>query len=234
MKVTIKPKANPVAPNRLHEHREEYLSRAVDRLSRWFKKRMNREIPPVRVSCGWPYGSSGRSTKKLGQCWDRRASKDGVAQIFISPMLDETEQVIGVLAHELVHATVGVDDGHGGEFKAVARGIDLIGKLTECYPGTDLTLYIREQITAILGTYPHAALKLDDEHREEATGEKKEGTRMVKCWCPVSGYTCRTTKKWLEQFGPPISPKTRKPMQTDYIPSEPEAEEKKAKDGGAE
>jgi hypothetical protein len=211
---------NPVPPppqpdNRL---REEYLTGAIAVLNIWFKTNASREIPPVRVSCGWPYGTRAASKRKVGQCWDRSASKDGVAQIFISPAIDETMQAIGILAHELVHATVGVSEGHGGDFATLAKAVQMEGKMPECRPNDQFRLFIENNIVSRLGAYPHAAINIDDENREKVTGEKKDGTRMVKCHCPVSGYTCRTTRKWLDQFGPPISPKTRKPMETDIIP----------------
>jgi hypothetical protein len=46
---------------------------------------------------------------------------------------------------------------------------------------------------------------------------------MVKCVCDDTGYTCRTTRQWLDKFGPPLSPKTRKFMTV--IEPEPNGEE---------
>lgn len=34
----------------------------------------------------------------------------------------------------------------------------------------------------------------------------KQGTQMLKVECASSGYTLRTTAKWLDAFGAPICP----------------------------
>jgi hypothetical protein len=39
------------------------------------------------------------------------------------------------MAHELVHAAVGIAAGHGKEFRRVAKGIDLAGSMTATTAG---------------------------------------------------------------------------------------------------
>jgi hypothetical protein len=79
-----------------------------------------------------------------------------------------------------------------------------------------LEQWLKAYVVGLLGEYPHAKLSLDD--REKGTGVPKQTTRYFKCWCPKSGYTCRASRQWIDQYGPPISPATKKPMDSDYIP----------------
>src|SRR5688572_6260631 len=83
----------------------------------------------VRVSIGWPKG--GR--KRIGECWSDTASSDKHHEIFISPQLGERAmgtRILGVLAHELAHAVVGIPAGHKAPFKKCALAIGLTGKMT--------------------------------------------------------------------------------------------------------
>ena len=73
----------------------------------------------VRVSIGFPRRSFGHP---IGQCWSVDASADGHSEIFISPELgtaEQTSRILGVLAPEVVHATVGTAAGH----KAPLNGV---------------------------------------------------------------------------------------------------------------
>ena len=38
-------------------------------------------------------------------------------------------------------------------------------------------------------------------------------TRMVKCQCGDCAYTVRTTRKWLDELGPPLCPCNSEPME---------------------
>jgi hypothetical protein len=142
------------------------------------------------VSVGFP-SARALSTKKrtIGQCWNG-ASADGKSHVFVSPVLNDTVEVLGVLAHELIHAaTPGA--GHKGAFAKVARAFGLAGKLT----ATTVPAALGDQLlraTAALGPYPHPAF--DPSNRPT----KKQGTRMLKIECPECGYTVRSTAKWIE------------------------------------
>jgi hypothetical protein len=203
-----------VAPALL-ANREEYLMKSVDILrGLWLAK--GRAFPDkIRVSCGFPCvgGAGSRGSKKiLGSCWAASSAADRIPQIFISPMIDDTVTVIGTLAHELVHASAGHDEGHGPLFKEIAYAVGLRGKATSTVPSAELEEFIRSQILQPLGPYPHAKLNLE----EAAKTVRKQTTRMLKCVCRVSGYTVRTTKQWIEKYGPPISPATNAPMEVEY------------------
>src|SRR3546814_2433575 len=68
----------------------------------------------VRVAIG--FTSAGAKGKAIGECWDNRLSADGHFEIFIRPDLAHAPdampaQIAAILAHELVHAAVGIPAG---------------------------------------------------------------------------------------------------------------------------
>jgi hypothetical protein len=142
------------------------------------------ESKKYRVSCGFPIGFRGSRTGKvtIGQAFDPSISADGTCEVFINPILDNPADVIAVLAHELVHVFAGVQAGHKGEFKRIARAIGLTGALTSTVAGEELQAKITDIVTA-LGVYPHA--KVDPNSR------KKQGTRLLKMWCGDCEWTAR-------------------------------------------
>ncbi|MBO0736570.1 MAG: transcription elongation protein SprT [Alphaproteobacteria bacterium] len=161
------------------------------------------ELPGIRVTCGFPSGRAlnGSKSQTIGQCWPGHASKDGTVEVMVSPVRDEPMKVLGILAHELVHAAVGCEHGHKGPFQKLAKAIGLTGRMTATEEGPDF-VKLAEPIIAELGEYPHAALN--------ASARKKQGTRMLKAECDGEGegcgYTVRITRKWVDEVGPPLCP----------------------------
>ncbi len=178
--------------------REQWLNSAVNLMAPMFTREADVTLPDVRVSVGWP-GGRGRKNTTIGQCWSGRTATDGVAQIFISPVLADPVKVLSTLAHELVHAAVGTEHGHKAPFAKVAKSIGLTGKMTATVAGESLVLVL-EQYAMMLGEYPHAALNPGD------NGVKKQTTRMLKAECPTTGYTVRLTRKWIDEYGYPMCP----------------------------
>ena len=180
-----------------HKTREAWLSAAVEALSPLFAAQ-GKELPPVKVSVGFP-GGRGNKAGVIGQCWSGQASKDGVAQVFVSPTLGDASRVLDVLAHELVHAVNFSEgkSGHGAAFRKVATGIGLTGAMTATVASPELRFALRK-MAGVLGDYPHAQLM--------PGSQPKQTTRMLKVFCPESGYTARTTAKWLSAYGAPVCP----------------------------
>lgn len=181
--------------------REEWLSNATDALRPLFAA-VGVEVPAVRVSVGFP-GGRGAKASVIGQCWHGSASSDGVGQVFISPVLGDAARVLDVLAHELVHAVnhAAGDNGHGRAFSKIAKPLGLTGKMTATVAGEALAATLTA-IAATLGNYPHAALNGGG----AGGGLPKQSTRMLKTECPATGYTARTTRKWLDLYGAPVCP----------------------------
>lgn len=172
--------------------REQWLTKAITLLSRQVFKPAGMEVPQnIRVSCGWPSSRALCKARNTGECWDTSASADGSFELFISPIQDDTVQVLKTLTHELIHTVVGTRAKHGPAFKQGMLAVGLGGKPaeTEVHKGSALW----EKLTAIadsLGPYPHA--KLDREAKE------KQSTRLLKVECPDCGYVVRVTRKWLD------------------------------------
>lgn len=110
----------------------------------------------VRVAIG--FTSAGRKGKAIGECWDNRLSADGHFEIFIRPDLAHVPdampaQIAAILAHELVHAAVGIPAGHGRAFKRIATGLGLVGPMRATTPG-DAFLAAVTPILAAAGPSP--------------------------------------------------------------------------------
>ena len=141
-----------------------------------------------RISIGFP---SGKPSKVLAQCWKHEASADGVNEIFVSPTVSDSGEILAALTHELVHYADNCVSGHQHHFARVARAVGLDGKLTATVASPALAEQL-DKYVSILGTIPHA--KLD----ASLSGKKKQGTRMLKVACSACGFTFRTTQRHID------------------------------------
>ena len=175
-------------------NREEWLIRAVEKMGPYFMER-GYPLSTVRVSVGWPH----RARKlTIGQCFVKRCASDEVSQIFISPVLADPIQALETLVHELLHAAMDCEGGHGAGFVKGMRALGLSGKPTATIAGPELREWLKA-LNAELGDYPHAALN-------PTIQTKKQTTRLLKVECGDCGYTARVTAKWLDSVGAPICP----------------------------
>ena len=131
--------------------------------------------------------------KAIGQCWSSEASEDKHFEIFIHPSLADSVEVIDTLIHELCHATVGNQAGHGKVFKQCALSVGLQGQMRSTSASPELKAIIQSWVLEA-GQYPHAPLT--------QSGIKKQSTRMIKCVCSHCGYQVYTSKKWIEVVPP--------------------------------
>ena len=114
----------------------------------------------VRMAIG--FTSAGRRSRAIGECWDNRRSADGHFEIFIRPDLAHapdamSAQIAAILAHELVHAAVGIKTGHGKSFTLIVLGLVLVGPMRTTTPG-EAFLAAVAPILAAAGPLPHARL----------------------------------------------------------------------------
>jgi hypothetical protein len=169
-----------------HDTREGWLIAAVEHLTDLFNEH-GYKVPQTRVSCGFPGGR--KPTTTIGQCWPMARAKDGITQMFVSPILDHPVSVMAVLVHELVHAVDDCKNEHKRPFAAIAKKVGLEGpwKATSASDGLVARLDV---ISGLLGEYPHSPI--------DPTTVKKQSTRMLKIVCPDDGYTVRTTAKWID------------------------------------
>jgi SprT-like family. len=190
------------------ETREQWLAACAELLAHGRFAPQRYDVPEVRISVGFPSGTkkSGAGAA-IGQCWYAEAAEDGIPQIFISPVLTNAVQIAHVLAHELVHATVGAGHGHGKVFRKCAVAIGLTGKMTATVATPEFEKWIKANILKVLGIFPHGKLNT------AMAPTKKQSTRMLKCVCGECGYTARTTAKWLNDVGAPLCPCNSEPME---------------------
>ena len=209
-------------------NRETWLNQLAALMAPRFAE-LGYALPPFRVSVGFP--SAGMRGKAIGECWDKSASSDQRFEVFIRPDKAESLEVAYVLAHELVHAAVGLRHGHKGPFETVALALGFTRPLTHASEPTDTLKAWLDPMLAQLGPIPHASLRWlavdgtrvkrgdggmapDDGDDEPASSRpKKQTTRMKKCECAECGYTARVTQKWLV-VGPPRCPE-HGPMQVE-------------------
>jgi hypothetical protein len=188
--------------------REQWLNNAVTSVRGIFHANGFPIPDHVRVSCGFPLSRARSLYRNVGVHFAPELSDDATHQIFISPVLDDSVEVLGVLMHELSHAVTGSE--HGTLFKHCVRKVWLEGKLTQTKVGSQF----RENFAPILeslGVYPHAKLNLEN-------NSKPQGTRMLKAVCNncvernadgsialtatgaiKSQYTIRVTKTWADK-----------------------------------
>lgn len=174
--------------------REEWLIQAVAMLSKIFEAQ-GFKVPPVRISVGWPGGKSKKGLHStIGQCW--YSAKDGVPQIFISPKLTNTSEILATIMHELVHAVDGGKSLHKAGFKRIAVLVGLEGKMTATHAGETL----RKVFPAVLeklGKYDHAELD------PGTLIARKQTNKHLKMVCPECGYVARATAKQNDEKGLP-------------------------------
>lgn len=170
--------------------REQWLQHAVT-LLRTDALDKGIEVPQVQVSCSWPGG--GDSQKRIGECWSRRASSAGINEIFISPKIEESDKVISILAHELVHAVDDCVNGHNGKFKALGTRFGLEGKATSMSLPAPVAQTFAAVMIAQHGPFPHKTLD------KTQSPVKKQKTRMLKCECHACGSVWRLTQSVIDK-----------------------------------
>lgn len=203
-------KADDVSPS---IRRQMWIEAGAEALRALFAEKGYTVPKNVRVSIGWPKGSHGKG-RAIGQCWGADSSSDKHFEIFVSPELGEkaaSVQILGVIAHEMAHATVGIAAGHKRPFAKCALAIGLQGKMTATTESADFIVWAKDVIKK-LGDYPAGRLSM--------AGRKKQSTRLLKCECEDCGYNVRVTRKWVESSGAPICPTDQVSMKCDAIEGE--------------
>lgn len=177
--------------------REEWLTTAAqliqDELIAPYMPDGQPQTIPFRVSVGFPPRSRATS-KVIAVCCVSRASADNHSEIFVTPQLSDSLEILAALTHEMIHQSDDCQSGHRNHFARVARKVGLEGPLTATTPGQALTTYLHTIIDA-LGQIPHAALDL-------SVAKKKQTTRMIKVECSQldCAFSFRTSKTQLEKL----------------------------------
>lgn len=208
--------------------REEWLANLARLFVPVIEARASVTVPAFRVTCGFPSrgGELGGKTRVRGQCWTPDASGDGHAEIFISPVEDDAKTVAAILAHELMHAALGVEEGHGRAFQRAMSKLGHVAPFTTSNPTAEFEAWTAPLLDKV-GAYPHASLQA-----MRAVGQpKKQSARLLKAVCTVvdaesgaaCGYCVRVTRKWAD-VGAPVCPKHMAAMEVEAPEGEGEAD----------
>jgi hypothetical protein len=186
--------AENITPAPIYKTREEWLTEAVRHIhARAALLQLGDNPPALRVACGFTYGKG----RRIGECWRKEQSGDGVFEIIIHNKLDDPVAVLECLTHEVGHTYMERNTGHRAPFRRWAKTMGLAGQMTATYAGEELRTWLIE-LAATLGTYPHAAL--DSAQRIREGGPKKQTNRWLKYVCedPGCGWIVRAPKVGLK------------------------------------
>lgn len=175
------------------QDREDWLNRAAHALVMIvLDSQVPRSAPKLattRITCGFPRGArKGRS-----QTMRRELSTDGTSEVFISPEMDNPEQVLRVLTVQLIQSAHNAAGWSKGAIALHdAKRIGLHGP-SAAFTSDDAGRHLQATFTMIadkLGAYPHARVMPG----------AKQGTRLLKVSCHDKdcGAIFRTSAKWLE------------------------------------
>lgn len=153
----------------MSETREQWLDRAVEFLKPIVEKEEGVKVPDkIMVGVGFPKGGTARA---IGQCFDPVCTADGTVHIFVSPVIEDVVQVLHVLLHEIIHATVGCECGHRGAFVKMVKAVGLVGRPTATYAEEGSELHAKlVGIADQLGKYPHVVLQPNTKTKRPAAG----------------------------------------------------------------
>ncbi len=101
-------------------------------------------------------------------------------------------RIADILLHEMIH-TMAPRCGHKGAFALIARTLGLEGKLTATVASQHLRTTLWDRVVTVLGKYPHNAVKF------VPRGQRKKGSRLIKCICLECEFNFRTTRKWIDK-----------------------------------
>lgn len=211
-------------------NREEWLINSVKALEEVFFDGNGYTLPNrIMVSCGFPRGHA----KAIGQCWDPKVTKDGTIHIFICPTQGDGMRVLDIMLHELIHAAVGLKEGHRGKFKKLALEFGLEGKMTATHvvPGSELHRKLAAILTQ-LGDYPHATILTKDRPRlgpspsdgdGDGEGEEPKGRTKWVVYVSTKEPEFRVTMSpfVIKEFGVPLDPWGEKMVDRDAPKEEP-------------
>lgn len=192
-----------------HSTREAWLRAATNELRPYFTK-LGLTIPEaIRFSIA--FTSQGKKAKVAGEVWPAEATDDGSCELIVRADFADPMDVLGILVHQLTHASLPPEAKHGKLFRDAALRLGLEGQMRNALPGAALRERLND-VAAGLGPLPHARLNFDRvtlSGIEVADRPKKQTTRMLKAECLAKGcgYTVRVAARWLADMGAPHCPK---------------------------
>lgn len=198
----------PNTPN-AYDSREGWLRAGANELRSYFE---SCGLPlPEKIRYAIAFTSTGRKSKRVGECWHSATSDDASYEIFIRADLAEPIEVLSVLVKELVHTALPAGVGHGKQFRDAAIKIGLQPPMRDARPGVLLKARLVDLAT-MLGPLPHASLHVDQTPLTAVAvaldRPKKQRARMLKAECMFDGcgYLVRVAAQPVRDKGPPHCP----------------------------
>lgn len=176
--------------------REGWLRQAAAEFRAWIHQVSGVEVPDFRVSMG--HGLVHYEKRVRAVTWKRECDGEGLNQVFISPQIGDTAEVLGVLLHEMLHVTLDkMDDPtwnhHGGQFAEFAIRLGMCAPYTTANPDVPTTARFMV-IAAELGPFPHAALTVPVRVPVEPSGQPVKRVRVTSAGDPQRNrwisFTC--------------------------------------------
>ena len=167
--------------------REQWFIDVLPRLQeKVFKEH---KFPDVAISCGPCRGNA------IGCCYHKESSEVKRAEIFIDPSQVDTQKVLGILVHELIHAILPDGESHGRGFRKMMKYVGLVGKATATGESEELKSILNDIVT-VVGEYPHH--KLNTKVRKRGANRAK----FINFICYNDGYQLKTKDIYAEQATP--------------------------------
>ena len=177
-------------------NREGWLTEVARTMEPIFTAKGFKIKKQYKLTCGWPVRFAlSPKAQRVGECHNFASSAAGVYELFISPVLAKPKDVIGTVCHELIHVSVGTEEGHTGRFAKACRYLGMTGKPTCAMPGPKLAEELLK-LAEPFGEYPHSVLK-------PVCKPAKPSKGYIKLEC-VCGCVVRITEKHLTDFGSPV------------------------------
>lgn len=178
--------------------REEWMSEGIRQIEKAVFNPIDLKMPEKwAVSCGW---AKGASAKFIGICVDPICSADGTTHIFVVPTEDDGFRVLQVLAHEMIHAIVGLEEKHGGKFAELCDALGFSYPYTQALPEPGTSTFEALGIILLnLGPYPHVRMILKKKPKKES-----KWVRLLSA--SDEEYTVRISTLSIERFGMPKDP----------------------------
>ena len=134
--------------------RQWWLQNAVLFLADYMARR-SVYVGAVRVSESWLLREGLEMRQDVNvQCILPRLHSDGASEVFISPQIVESIEVLELLLHQLIHIAVGILYEHSKKFAQVARHVGLEVTPTSIISGSALRSVFQQYIEKV-GSCPH-------------------------------------------------------------------------------
>src|SRR5277367_2706852 len=115
-----------------HTARETWLRSAANELRPYFEK-LGYTLPE-KIRFAIAFTSRGKRGVMAGECWHPVSSGDQHFEVIIRADVADPTEVLGVLAHELIHTLLPPEAKHGKVFREIALRIGLEGKMRQTTP----------------------------------------------------------------------------------------------------